>query len=194
MNTDCIEEIKEWLRKNLTAEKYVHSLGTADAAREIARKVGFDEEKAYFAGLIHDCAKNMCCEDMRGLCAEACLALEEGESANAKILHAPAGAVLASKYFAVKDKEVLDAVRWHTLGNTEMTLLQKIVFLADKIEPETRGREEYERRIKNLDLPNGLDKEILECYSYTIKSLVDRKLTICQKTVEIYNQLLNSLK
>ncbi|MCM1009356.1 MAG: bis(5'-nucleosyl)-tetraphosphatase (symmetrical) YqeK [Fusobacterium sp.] len=190
MKTACIEDIKDWLRENLTAEKYVHSLGTADAAREIAKICGGDEEKAYFTGLIHDCAKNLPLDEMISLIKEGGIKLECGEDNNAKILHAPAGAALAKKVFGVEDDEILSAIRWHTLGQVEMTLLEKIIFLADKIEPETRGRECYLKRLETLSAPCGLEKNILDCYSYTIKSLVDRKLVICQKTIEIYNNLL----
>lgn len=190
MKTACIEEIKDWLRENLTAEKYVHSLGTADAAREIAKICGYDEERAYFTGLIHDCAKNLPFSEMLELCNSPLVHLECGEEDNVKILHAPAGAVLANKIFGVEDNEILSAVRWHTLGQVKMSLLEKIIFLADKIEPETRGRECYLKRLETIKEPYGLEKNILDCYSYTIKSLVDRKLVICQKTIEIYNHLL----
>ncbi len=190
MKTACIEEIKDWLRENLTAEKYVHSLGTADAAREIAKICGGDEEKAYFSGLVHDCAKNLALDEMISLINESEIKLECGEDNNVKILHAPAGAALAKKIFGVEDVEILSAIRWHTLGQIEMSLLEKIIFLADKIEPETRGRECYLDRLQTLAQPCGLEKNILDCYSYTIKSLVDRKLVICQKTIEIYNYLL----
>jgi len=194
LKTACTDEIKEWLRLNLTAEKYVHSLGTAEAAGAIAKKSGFDEKKAYFAGLVHDCAKNLSREEQLALIERAWFKLEEGETCNGKILHAPAGAVLAREKFHIEDEEVLSAVRWHTLGRVDMTLLEKIIFLADKIEPETRGREAYEKRLKSLDNPGGLEAEILECYDYTIKSLVDRRLKICAQTIEVYNYLLKFAK
>ena len=194
MQKACIDDIKKYLKENLTDEKYRHSLGTALAARAIAQKVGYDEEKAYLAGLLHDCAKNMNCDEMLGLCCDLSFPLEEGESENHKVLHAPAGCVLACSKFAVDDEEILGAIRWHTLGKVDMSLLEKIVFLADKIEPETRGKEDYERRLACLDAPNGLEREILECYAYTIKSLVDRRLKICSKTIEVYNNLLKFVK
>lgn len=193
MKTAYIDEIKKWLKSNLTEEKYVHSLGTAQAAKEIAEKCGYDSEKAYFAGLLHDCAKNLPYEEMLELCKNS-INLEVGESDNKKILHAPAGAVLAKKHFMVADTEVLSAIRWHTLGNSNMSLLDKIIFLADKIEPETRGRDAYEKRLLALEQPDGLEREILECYAYTIKSLVDRKLKICEQTIDVYNSLLKFAK
>lgn len=190
----CTDEIKEWLRVNLTAEKYVHSLGTAEAAKAIAAKCGYDLEKAYLAGLVHDCAKNLSFESQLELVKHTKFELTEGETDNTKILHAPAGAVLASELFGIEDEEILSAVRWHTLGHAGMTMLEKIIFLADKIEPETRGRIDYENRLKTLDNPAMLEKEILDCYIYTIKSLVDRQLKICNQTIDVYNYLLKFLK
>lgn len=194
MKTACIDEIKEWLRVNLTAEKYVHSLGTAEAARAIAKKCGYNEDRAYFAGLVHDCAKNLSHNELLVLIEHAPFELQEGETCNGKILHAPAGAVFARERFGIEDDEILSAIRWHTLGRVGMTDLEKIIFLADKIEPETRGRETYEERLKSLDTPDGLEKEILECYAYTIKSLVDRRLEICSQTIDVYNYLLKFAK
>lgn len=194
MKMVCTDEITEWLRVNLTAEKYVHSLGTAEAAKAIAVRCGYDEERAYFAGLVHDCAKNLAFEKQLELVKRAPFKLIEGETDNAKILHAPAGAVLARENFGIEDEEILSAIRWHTLGHVGMTMLEKIIFLADKIEPETRGREDYEKRLKALDNPKMLEKEILDCYIYTIKSLVDRQLKICNQTIDVYNYLLKFLK
>ena len=194
MQMVCIDEIKKYLKENLSEEKYLHSLGTAQACFDIAQKIGYDTEKAFLAGLLHDCAKSMRGDEALILCQKAGLVLEDGEDENLKVLHAPAGCIVASERFGVQDKEILDAIRWHTLGRVDMSLLEKIVFLADKIEPETRGREEYQRRLANVELHNGLEVEIFECYSYTIKSLVDRKLKICSKTIEVYNSLLKFLK
>ena len=193
MQTICIDEIKKYLKESLSEEKYLHSLGTAQASVALAEIVGFDVEKAYLAGLAHDCAKGMECSKLLEYCKKADFSFEDGELDNYKVLHAPVGRIVAYEKFGIKDAEILDAIRWHTLGKVGMSLLEKIVFLADKIEPETRGRDEYERRIKCVASEKGLDKEILECYSYTIKSLVDRKLKICQKTIDVYNQLLTLL-
>ena len=194
MQTICIDDIKKYLKENLSEEKYLHSLGTAQACVAIAEKVGYDVEKAYLAGLVHDCAKGMGFEELLNYCHNSNIEFEDGELENYKVLHAPVGKIIACEKFGIEDVEILDAIRWHTLGKCDMSLLEKIVFLADKIEPETRGRDEYERRLKNVDLPMGLDREIFECYAYTIKSLVDRNLKICSKTVDVYNSLLKLLK
>ena len=186
-----IDDIKKWLKDNLNDERYEHSLGTADCAKELAEKYGMDEEKAYFTGLIHDCAKCLPKEEMNKILAE--LTLEEGELENPKTHHAPAGVYIAQKEFGVEDEEILSAIRWHTIGKLNMSLFEKIIFLADKIEVRTRPAE-YREPIKAvIDEENGLDKALLICYENTIKSLVDRKLTICTATVDIYNELLRKI-
>ena len=74
-----------------------------------------------------------------------------------------------------------------------MTVFEKIIFLADKIEPNTRDLNWREHILEVLNQENGLNKALLECYEYTIKSLVDRKLKICLTTIKIYNELLDNL-
>lgn len=192
MDTDYTKKIKNWLKENLTAERYGHSLGCADAAREIAKILGFDEEKAYLAGLVHDCAKSLPMDETMKLLRDNGIELVCGEDENKKVLHAPAGVVVAKREFGIDDDEILSAIRWHTLGKADMNTLEKIVFIADKIEPFSRGKDEYKTKLELLKTPSGADKIIFDCYSYTIKSLVDRKLFICPRTVEIYNKLISN--
>lgn len=186
-----IEYIDNWLKANLNTERYEHSLGTADCARELAQKFGLDEEKAYFTGLIHDCAKCLPKDETMTILKN--LQLEDGELCNPKTHHAPVGAVIAKKVFGVEDEEILSAIRWHTLGKVDMTDFEKIIFLADKIEKRTRPCEICEPIRIALD-EGGLDAALLICYEHTIKSLVDRRLTICLATIEIYNSLLIKYK
>lgn len=183
-----IEDIKIWLKNNLTEERYEHSLGTADCAKELAARYGLNEEKAYLTGLIHDCAKCLPLEDAKNMMQQ--IELCEGELDNCKTYHAPAGRCTAEKEFGIIDEEILSAIRWHTLGKVDMTEFEKIIFLADKIEERTRPYELIKPIKELLGEENGLNKALLKCYQNTIKSLVDRNLKICFMTVEIYNSLL----
>ncbi|MBR6722000.1 bis(5'-nucleosyl)-tetraphosphatase (symmetrical) YqeK [bacterium] len=186
------EELLCWLKENLNEERYEHSLGTADSAKMLAEIYGQDSEKAYVAGLLHDCAKCFSTEKLLEI-IEANLDIEEAEKENYKTLHAPVSAFIAQTEFGVEDEEILSAIRWHTLGNTNMTVFEKIIFLADKIEVRTR-EEWYAAPIRVfLNEENGLTKAILQCYKQTIKSLVDRDLKICPLTIEIYNSLQREL-
>lgn len=186
-------EILKWLKDNLNEERYIHTLGTAECARELAKKYRLDSEKAYLAGLLHDCAKCFSNDKLLDIIHEH-LQVEECEMLNYKTLHAPVSAYIAEKEFHVTDKEILSAIRWHTLGKLNMTDFEKIVFLADKIEPNTRDKE-YSSEIRSLlDEEKGLDKALLRCYKETIKSLVKRDLKICILTIEIYNKLQDILQ
>lgn len=181
---------KDWLKSNLNEERYEHSLGTAECAKELAQRFGLDEKKAYLCGLIHDCAKCFSNEELRNSICD-CEWLCEGELENPKTYHAPAGAILAKQELGICDEEVLSATRWHTLGHSEMSDFEKIIFIADKIEKRTRSIEYREPIEKALE--KGLDNALLICYGNTIKSLVDRNLKICYQTIDIYNKLLNNL-
>ncbi len=186
-------KIKEWLKNNLNEKRYIHTLGTAECAKELAKKYGLNEEKAYLAGLLHDCAKCFSNEKLLDIIHKN-LQVEECEMLNYKTLHAPVSAFIAETEFNVTDKEVLSAIRWHTLGKLDMTDFEKIVFLADKIEPNTRDKEYSEQIRVLLDEENGLNKALLRCYKETIKSLVKRDLKICLLTIEIYNKLQDILQ
>lgn len=187
------QELKKWLESNLSAERYSHSLGTAECAKKLAEKYGLNPEKAYVAGLLHDAAKCFSNEKLLEI-IHAHLNVEESELQNYKTLHAPVSAYIVEKDFGVTDKEILSAIRWHTLGKLDMTDFEKIVFLADKIEPNTREEEKTAEIAKYLDEENGLNKAILKCYKNTIKSLVKRDLKICYLTIEIYNKLEDEIK
>lgn len=181
-------EILNWLKNNLNEERYFHTLGTAECAKELANKFNLNSEKAYIAGLLHDCAKCFSNEKLLDIIHQH-LNVEECEMLNYKTLHAPVSAYIAEKEFQIDDKEILSAIRWHTLGKLDMTDFEKIVFLADKIEPNTRDKE-YSDKIKALlNEPNGINKALLKCYKETIKSLVKRDLKICLLTIDIYNKL-----
>lgn len=187
-----IEDLKKWLKNNLDEERYLHTIGVAECAEKLAEKYGSDKEKAYLTGLLHDCAKCISKDDLKNMIknySDLC----DGELINPKTYHAPAGAILAKQEFGIIDDEILSAVRWHTLGKKDMSLFEKIIFLADKIEEKTRPNE-WTKPIKDvLDTENGLNKAILICYKNTIKSLVDRDLMICQTTIDIYNDLIKNM-
>lgn len=181
-------EILSWLKNNLNEKRYIHTLGTAECAKELAEKFNLDREKAYLAGLLHDCAKCFSNEKLLDIIHQH-LNVEECEMLNYKTLHAPVSAYIAEKEFNVTDKEILSAIRWHTLGKLDMTDFEKIVFIADKIEPNTRDKEYSDKIRALLDEPNGINKALLKCYKETIKSLVKRDLKICILTIDIYNKL-----
>ncbi|MCD8378045.1 MAG: bis(5'-nucleosyl)-tetraphosphatase (symmetrical) YqeK [Candidatus Gastranaerophilales bacterium] len=182
-------DVLEWLKTHLDEERFEHSLGVSETAVELAERFGLDKDKAYCAGILHDCAKCLPADEQEDIIRSS-LSIQECEMINPKTYHAPIGAYIAETVFDVKDEEILSAIRWHTIGKLDMSNFEKIIFIADKIEPRTRP-DEYINLIKpRLSEPDGLNKALLECYKGTIKSLAERELKICITTIEIYNELL----
>ena len=190
---NSIDEIKNCLKENLSSERYFHTLGVMQEAIELAKRYNADIKKAEIAGLLHDNAKCMTKEDLRKFISENLPDLDKNELKNYKTLHAPVGAYFAKEKFKISDPEIISAIRWHTLGRVNMTLLEKIVFLADKIEKNTRDIEYRNQIIKILDENEGelgLNKALFRCFIETVKSLAERKLYICTTTIDVYNWLL----
>ena len=184
------KEILKWLKKNLDKERYEHSLATAECARDLAVKFEQNPDKAYITGLLHDCAK--CFDKEKQLkIIRNFLQVSESEIIAPKTWHAPVSAYVAKNEFGVTDPEILTAIRWHTLGKVNMNTFEKIVFLADKIEPVTRTEDYVVKTKELLSEENGLDKALLNCYKETIKSLVQRNLKISPMTIDIYNHMLD---
>jgi len=185
------EYITNWLKNNLDEERFKHTIGVAVCAEQLALKYGLDTQKAYLAGLLHDCAKCFSKEVSQSYFDK--IDILEEEKINYKTWHAPIGAYIAKIQFGIEDEEILSAIRWHTLGKINMTLFEKIIFLADKIETETRDCEWCKCNRELLEQENGLNKTLLNCYRATLKSLCERNLKICKLTVDIYNNLLDNV-
>lgn len=186
--TDKNEKMISWLKDNMDEERFIHSLGSAQCASELAKIFRQNEEKAYIAGLLHDCAKCFKKEDTLKIAQK--IELQESERVNFKVLHAPVSAYVAQKELGITDEEILSSIRWHTLGKINMSNFEKIIFLADKIEPNTRDLNFRETILRLLEEENGLNKSLFMCYKETIKSLIKRDLKICQVTIDIYNSMI----
>lgn len=188
-----IEEIESRLKENLCEERYIHSLGVMEAAVELAQMFNMDVEKAKITGLLHDAAKCFSNEKLLEIIHQHIPEVHDCELLNYKTLHAPVSAYLAKSQFGIEDQEILDAIRWHTLGRCNMSDFEKIIFLADKIEARTRDKEFRHQCLELLKEDKGLDKALFKCFEATIKSLVDRRLAICHITIDVYNELLEKI-
>lgn len=126
------ENYEEVLRELIDEKRFVHSIGVRDMAVKLAKIYGVDERKAEIAGLLHDNAKRMDCQLER--CEELEAEVDEIEKKNPALLHAKLGAETAKCIFGICDKEIIEAIKWHTIGKQGMSLLEKIVFVADLVE------------------------------------------------------------
>lgn len=179
------DEIKVLLEQNFSADMS-HSIAVSDMSVELAIRFGADENKARLAGVLHDCAKRLSLSDMQDLIKENGIHVLPQEKNAPRTLHAPLGAFITKSYFKIDDIEVLEAIRFHTIGRENMTLLDKVVFLADKIEPVTR--EVGFRGLIEPALEKGLDEAILRYFELLIQKLKDegQKITPYTKGVLRY--------
>ena len=131
---DRLELIRE-MEKALPYKRFIHTMGVAAVAAGLAMRHGEDVHRTEVAGILHDCAKKLSAEEMIRLCEKGDIPVTSVERKNPALLHAGAGCVLANQRYGITDEEILGAIRWHTTGKPGMTTMEKIVFIADYIEP-----------------------------------------------------------
>lgn len=155
------EKMEYKLKKALDTERYIHTKGVEKTARKMARQFGVDEEKAGLAGLLHDCAKCLSLAKMNK--AVKGYPVDDLMRESKSLLHSAAGRCMAESVYGVTDRDVLEAIRWHTTGHAGMSNLEKIVYLADIIEPSRKpfpGIEEL-RTLCMEDLDEAMHKALL---------------------------------
>ncbi|MDN5332584.1 MAG: hypothetical protein PWP45_1809 [Tepidanaerobacteraceae bacterium] len=179
--------ILEDLKKNMTQERFAHTLGVMETAVALAKRFGVDEEKAELAAIVHDCAKDIPEAEQLNLVREFGILLDEISMVETALVHAPLGAILAKRKYGIEDPGILRAVRVHTTGDTKMTPLDKVIFLADYIEPGRNfpGVDDL-RKVAFEDLNEAV---IMACDS-TIKYVVDNGRLLHPRMVEARNCLL----
>lgn len=160
----CVPDFEEKLKTMLTPERFLHSLGVRDTAVRLAKLYGADEKKAEIAGLLHDNAKNM--DNIYERCRDLEVELDEFEMRNSRLVHAKLGAETAKCEFGISDSEIISAIRWHTVGKPDMSLLEKIIFVADLIEPQRKFPDV--KKIREI-AENSIDTAFLECVKGTVE-------------------------
>ncbi len=133
-----VHKIRKKLKSELDTDRYEHTLGVMYTASSLAMCHGEDIEKALLAGLLHDCAKCIPSETKIRLCDKYHLSISEVEMKNPSLLHAKLGAFLAARNYHVENREIVDAIACHTTGRPHMSRLDKILYIADYIEPGRR--------------------------------------------------------
>lgn len=130
-----INGIRKKLKKELDKARYEHTMGVMYTAGSLAMAHGYDYQKAMVAGLLHDCGKCLPTSEKISLCEKHHILITPVERENPGLLHAKAGMVLAEENYGVTDPEILHAIKVHTTGEPSMNMLDKIIYVADYIEP-----------------------------------------------------------
>jgi predicted HD superfamily hydrolase involved in NAD metabolism len=186
MNKSLEKHIFDYLSRHLVPARFEHSYNVAMLAVELALKHNENIMNAQIAGLLHDCAKNVDVKKFISLLKK---------QKNAKffcniykfspyLLHSFAGAIIAQKEFKIKDKDVLNAIKNHTLGRSNMSKLEKIIFIADFC---SKDRKFKDTKIICSLAKESLDKAFIKVLKEKITYLICNDCWICPKAIDTWN-------
>ncbi|MBZ5749319.1 MULTISPECIES: bis(5'-nucleosyl)-tetraphosphatase (symmetrical) YqeK [Metabacillus] len=169
--------------EQITEHRYVHTLGVMETAIQLAKRFGDDPKKAELAAIFHDYAKFRPKEEMKKIIKEQKMP-EQLLVHNSELWHAPVGAFLVEKEVGITDRDVLSAIKYHTSGRPNMTLLEKIIYVADYIEPGRHFPGVDEVRVL---AENDLDRALIKSIQNTIMFLLKKNQAVYPETIQTYN-------
>ncbi len=178
------------LKDRLSDRRLYHSLKVAEAAEYLADKYGGDSEKMYFAGLMHDILKEADENEIFMLCDKYGIEMTSIEKNTKKLHHAIVGAEYVKNELNIEDEDIISSIRYHTTGKSNMSLDEKILFIADFISAD-RDYEGVDVMRKKAEV--SLEDAMVEGLSFTIAELVKKKSAIHPDTIDAYNYVFMSL-
>ncbi len=184
-----IDEIKNQLKAELKPSRYKHTIGVAYTAMALAMRYEVSIEDAELAGLLHDCAKCMSNDELLKICEDNNISLSEAELINPSLLHAKAGVIVAKKHYNIDDEPILNAIRFHTTGKPDMSILEKIIFVADYIEPgrSRQPRLSEVRKMAFIDIDASVHMVSTDTLAY-LNNINDAIDTLTEETCEYYRE------
>ena len=182
MNKKENQQYIDIIKPMLTQKRFEHSLNVSEEAVKLAKKYGADIEKAELAGLLHDILK---------ILADFGIIMSDVELSAKKFWHAISGAVYIKHVLHIEDEDIYNAVRYHTTGRKNMTLLEKVIFIADFISKDRNypGVEDMRKAAYK-----SLDKAIVEGIAFTITELAKDRAPIVPETIDAYNDAVWDLR
>ena len=197
MGTIVIDEqydiCRKKLKESLSSKRYLHSLAVSNTAACLAMRYGMNCQKAYLAGLLHDCAKGYTGEELLKKASHTNMEISGIERDNPDLLHSKVGSIVAREEYGIEDEDILGAICFHTTGKPGMTMLEKIVFTADYIEPNRRGLPAIEsiRQKAFIDI-DGAVADICENTLSYLKSSPKAIDPLTLQTYEYYSRSKNT--
>lgn len=189
MSNYDIDKMQKKLKKYVDGARYAHTLGVMYTAAALAMCHGEDIERARVAGLLHDCAKCIPNHKKLKLCRQYGIPVSDAEKEAPYLLHAKLGAYIAREKYHIRDEEILSAITCHTTGRPGMTLLEKIIFIADYIEP-MRSKAENLTEVRRLAFWD-IDRAVYVTMRDTLRYLEKEKTSLDKQTVVAYNYYKN---
>jgi predicted HD superfamily hydrolase involved in NAD metabolism len=186
-----IEVIKSKLQERLSEKRYSHCLRVAQAAKEIADHHNLDSEKAYLAGLLHDLAREMDLDQQKEIIENNNIELREDELNCIGIWHGFVGAILAREEFGIEDPEILEAIQFHSVGDKNMGVIAKIIYITDIIEPERKEPEEEKKLLESIRniVKEDINKALLEAVLVRINTSAYHGTIVLSRGVELRDEL-----
>ncbi len=181
-------EYLDYVKSRLSEKRAIHSVSVMETAEILAKKYGADADRAKIAGLLHDVTKECSGQEQLALCEKYGIEIKEEYFAMPKILHGFTAAETVRAELGIYDDEILDAIRYHTTGRANMCTLEKIIYLADAIEP-TRNYSSVDV-IRQAEEEKGLDAAVRASLDNTISDLLSRGLAFCTLSTEARNYLI----
>lgn len=181
-----LEEAYEYLKETLNEKRYLHTLGVISVGKKLAKINDVSEEKVEIAALCHDIAKYIKKEDAEKIIKENNIILSENEKSTFELWHSIIGPAVAKEKIGIHDEDILSAIRWHTTGKENMTKLEKIIYIADMIEPSRIFDGVDEIREATIE---DLDKGVIMGLEHSIKYLMSKGVPIDINTVKARNYL-----
>ena len=187
-----LAKIQKQVKRKLSDHRFRHTIGVTYTAAAMAMRYGADINHAMTAGLLHDCAKFMTADELYSNCERYGIEVSATEKINPSLLHAKVGAVLAARKYHIHDKEIIDAILHHTTGCPDMTLLDKIIFIADYIEPNREPLPDLDRiRAKAF---TDIDEALVMLLKATLTYLHELQTEIDDKTQKTYDYYVGKKK
>lgn len=186
------EAIKADLKSKLKPSRYEHTINVAQTAVWLSMSHGIDTDKAYLSGLLHDCAKYLSDEEMIAAAGDNNIELEPVELKSVQLIHSKLGAVFAKTVYGVEDEDILNSIRSHTTGRPGMTDLEKIIYLADAIEPSRCWDEvwlERMRAISSADLDYAMFCILDRTLEHLRQNYADNISNVTRDTLEYFRGL-----
>ena len=185
------EEYIDLIKRTLSPYRFHHSMCVAEKARELAKKYGVDEEKAYVAGVLHDITKEMPNDEQIRLIEENGHSLTYYEKNNHRDFHQMSGEAYVKNVLKIDDEDILSGIRYHTTGRENMTLFEMIIYLADFTSAD-RSYPDVEIMREKTD--KSLLEGMLYSLKYTICDVVSNERTLHPDTLSCYNYVINKMK
>lgn len=190
MVNDEILYIRRRLKKKMDEDRFEHTIGVAYTSVCLAMRYGEDLHKAELAGLLHDCAKCIPDDIKLDKCKRNNIPITKAQEQSPSLLHAKLGAFIAADHYRIKDQDILNAIENHTTGRPAMSLLEKIVFVADYIEPR-RNKASNLSKLRQMAFIN-IDRTVYEIMDQTLRYLKSKKVPIdslTKKSCDYYRAL-----